>query len=31
MGVKLGVILRKEHTNYKVLKRVFGNTESIKG
>jgi hypothetical protein len=35
MGVKLGVILRKEHTlkafNYKVLKRVSGNTESIKG
>jgi hypothetical protein len=35
MGVKLGVILRKEHTlkaiNYKVLKRIFGNTESKKG
>jgi hypothetical protein len=35
MGVKLGVILRKEHTlttlNNIVLKRVFGNTESIKG
>ena len=34
MGVKLGVILRKERTlkalNYKVLKRVFGNSESIK-
>jgi hypothetical protein len=31
MGVKLGVILRKEHTlkalNYEVLE-VFGNTES---
>jgi hypothetical protein len=35
MGVKLGVILRKEHTlkalNNIVFKRVFGNTESIKG
>ena len=34
MGVKHGVILRKEHRlkalNYKVLKRVFGNTDSIK-
>jgi hypothetical protein len=35
MGVKLGVIMRKEHTlkahNYKALKRIFGNTECIKG
>jgi len=33
MGVKLGVILRKKHTLKalnKVLKRVFGSTESIK-
>jgi len=34
MGVKLGVILRTEHTlkalNNIVLKRVFGSTESIK-
>jgi hypothetical protein len=34
VGVKLGVFLRKEHIlkalNNMVLKRVFGNTESIK-
>jgi hypothetical protein len=34
MGVRLGVILRKEHTlkalNNKVLRRVFGNTEALK-
>jgi hypothetical protein len=35
MGVKLGVVLRKENTlkalNNIVLKGIFGNTESIKG